>query len=292
MRNPELKIPESVLRLPRFPEKEIFRVVCEAVSDGALKSIANCDYGHEYSENLEVLVKIRNEENWGAPLEWGPREVLQLYRWAEYGKEYLPLSEHEFHLGRMFACGALRHIRDKSENSSPHSVDVSGPMLESCLIVGGSFLPLLRSDMLDELERTKPWEEHTLFWIFALLASCVLDSQFDDGPMTEDLGNWLVEVSDESLGWFEAVSPGAETFLDIRFETIHPEKWKRLASYILASDLHSEKTRDYLKKVVVSKAKNSNYRDFLKEMGWKYRLRFYASYTAKLLWRVIRGKSP
>jgi len=35
MRNPELNIPESVLRLPRFPEKEIFRVACDAVSDVA-----------------------------------------------------------------------------------------------------------------------------------------------------------------------------------------------------------------------------------------------------------------
>ncbi|MCC2672614.1 MAG: hypothetical protein K0Q72_5086 [Armatimonadetes bacterium] len=84
------------------------------VDDVILRTIAEADYGYQVPQNLAALRAIQDTGKVPRPLEWEPREVLQLTHWEEPG----PNDRHA-HLRRAFACAILLRAGGDAE-SQPH----------------------------------------------------------------------------------------------------------------------------------------------------------------------------
>lgn len=55
----------------------------EVIVEDDLRVIAECDYGMDCEENLELLRAIHRTGSVPDPLEWNPKEVCELTRWEE-----------------------------------------------------------------------------------------------------------------------------------------------------------------------------------------------------------------
>ncbi|MEZ4712069.1 MAG: CPCC family cysteine-rich protein [Caldilineaceae bacterium] len=111
------------------------------VHDGLLRSIAEADYGMNVEEHLAALRQIHAGKIL-VPIEWEPREVLELVRWSQPdgpngrwdGKD----AGRDGHLQRAFACTALLHIANEPENSGR----LMGSEKDSIIQLIGSILAL------------------------------------------------------------------------------------------------------------------------------------------------------
>lgn len=83
-----------------------------ALDDHDLQAIAEADHGRDADAHLAALRRLMREGTL-APLEWRPREVLELTRWDEPPHD--PIRERA-HWRRAFACAALLRAYGEPEN--------------------------------------------------------------------------------------------------------------------------------------------------------------------------------
>lgn len=93
------------------------RLAAEAVDDSMLREIAEADYGQDAAEHLKQLRAIKNGAVL-APMEWVPKEVLELIRWSEpEDPSWTPgATGQRGHRMRLFACAALLRAAAEPEN--------------------------------------------------------------------------------------------------------------------------------------------------------------------------------
>ena len=72
-----------------------------------LEEIARKDYGHDVEEHLGVLRRIAHEGHVPLPIQWHPKEVLQLASHEEPRGELSPAAIGRIGWRRAFACAAL-----------------------------------------------------------------------------------------------------------------------------------------------------------------------------------------
>jgi hypothetical protein len=87
------------------------------VDDSMLREIAAADYGMDVEEHLEQLRAIKNGKV-PTPMEWEPKEVLELIRWSEpEDATWSPGSTgRRGHWMRLFSCAALLRAAAEPEN--------------------------------------------------------------------------------------------------------------------------------------------------------------------------------
>jgi hypothetical protein len=84
--------------------------LCARMTDDMLEEIARADYGMDYDAHLAALKSLRAREPAVGQMAWEPKEVLELFRWSEFGDDRSGRTvrqEAEFHLMRAFCCTLL-----------------------------------------------------------------------------------------------------------------------------------------------------------------------------------------
>ncbi|QYK53727.1 MAG: hypothetical protein KF824_02275 [Fimbriimonadaceae bacterium] len=268
---PELVIPQVLADRYGSGEGGLLEQVCPLVTNKMLKVISNSDYGHDAKEHYEAIKAIRDGQNWDKPLTWVPNEVLSLYRWSTFESQKEIKSESEYHITRLFACCAMGRIGDKNENYLQTSPDLLEPMVDSAIFLKGEFLEKLKLEIIAVLRESKPWDNHAMFWIFGLLALSVLGEGKAIENEPQIIGDWLNEVNEESLEWFSSYTgKDPKTFLDINFETIHPDRWAKLAKRMIAKGVLEGNALAYIQAVSEHRPwRNYKATSHLLSPGWR-----------------------
>ena len=97
----------------------LLRLVGRRVDDFMLREIAVADYGEDADANEAALRRIRDHLEFSVPLDWVPKEVLELTRWSEpdapnYRGGAKGLRGHWI---RAFACAALLRAGAEPSNA-------------------------------------------------------------------------------------------------------------------------------------------------------------------------------
>jgi hypothetical protein len=110
-------LPLNCLELSDLP---LLALIFEHVDDSMLAEIAICDYGDDVEIHLAALHQIR-ANNIPRPMQWHPREVLELTLWTEW--DSLSAQDGAIstrnHWMRLFACTVLIWASLEPENYSP-----------------------------------------------------------------------------------------------------------------------------------------------------------------------------
>lgn len=88
--------------------EDLFNMVCHQVDASMLEVIARADYGSSVEEHLAALNAIKAGKE-PSPLEWEPKEVLELTRWSEpeYAITKSECRGARGHWMRLFSCAIL-----------------------------------------------------------------------------------------------------------------------------------------------------------------------------------------
>jgi hypothetical protein len=97
--------------------EELLHLVFKQVDDSMLREIAEADYGMDADAHLKALSAIKTG-NVPAPMEWEPKEVLELVRWSEpEDPTWKPGSVGaRGHWMRLFSCAVLVRAAAEPEN--------------------------------------------------------------------------------------------------------------------------------------------------------------------------------
>lgn len=97
------------MTLPNRDADDLLGVLRRQIDDDMLWEIAGADYGNDAEQHHAALLPIRDDGVIALPLQWEPREVLELIRWSEPDDpQWRPGgSGWRGHLMRAFSCAAL-----------------------------------------------------------------------------------------------------------------------------------------------------------------------------------------
>jgi hypothetical protein len=74
----------AALLAPFDPERdELLRLLSRRIDDGMLREIAEGDYREEADAHEAALRRIRDQGEIPVPIDWVPKEVLELTRWSQ-----------------------------------------------------------------------------------------------------------------------------------------------------------------------------------------------------------------
>jgi len=160
------------------------------ITPRSLDRIAGADYGSNHRKHLDGLTELRDTGRFAPPLDWYPREVLELTRWSR--------GDKTDHVARAFACAVLALDWPAPETAQACDLgDVVAPLVESAWALG-----------LDEpLEAHLAWlaevvpDAEPLGWaVLALILT--LARRAPDDPRLPDLIAVLDEAAaDPDLPW-------------------------------------------------------------------------------------------
>jgi hypothetical protein len=99
----------------------LLKKIAPHIDDAILANIAACDYGNDVPQHLATLLAIRDTGQVPAPLNWEPREVLELTRWSEpdaidRSLRWSELPNQRGHWGRAFSCAVLLRAYGDAES--------------------------------------------------------------------------------------------------------------------------------------------------------------------------------
>lgn len=171
------------------------------VDDAMLIETAGADYGVEVDLHLEQLLKIRDKQAILAPMDWYPREVLNLTQWNEpaKGDKHSRISEAIVrpHVVRAFVCAVLTRANAEPLNCQGFDEEVSNiaGLLDS--------LPLLDTSIQAEALRFFAWRVQILpefdsespFWLIGLLVLLLRTR----APLTSAQLNELIAWIDQDV---------------------------------------------------------------------------------------------
>jgi hypothetical protein len=104
--------------------RPLLDLIFDRVDDSMLAEIAICDYGDDVEIHLAALHQIR-ANNIPMPMQWHPREVLELTRWTEWDSlnaQDGAISTRN-HWMRLFACTVLIWASLEPENDLDRGED-------------------------------------------------------------------------------------------------------------------------------------------------------------------------
>ena len=181
----------SQLGWPRDPGA-LFDWLRARLDEPALASIAAADHEQDRREHLAVLLDIWRTGRVPVPLEWCPREVLELRRWDEG-----LAVDHE---ARAFCCtlSCLAEIGDESQSQGGIE-DTLAVLVESCAELGGEALARLPGLLVVLIDRGgEPGDGERAFALLALLLVAV---RLDAGDARlEALAARLLQLDVELVG--------------------------------------------------------------------------------------------
>lgn len=148
----------------------LVQLVRQGVDDEQLQKMARCDYAQDVEEHLNALRRIKAGDI-PAPMEWHPREVLELTRWTE-PDNYPPEAESQKvrdHWIRLFACTILIHADVNPKNFEAYhwgDNETTIQLIESAVRLGTEALEAALQFLCWGLQQEQLYEDES--WYFAL----------------------------------------------------------------------------------------------------------------------------
>ncbi len=217
---------------------KLLAAIAGEVSDSMLKEMATADYGQSPERHLEGLVGIRDRRLIPDPLEWHPREVLELIRWSQpEDPAWSPGSTgRRGHVMRAFSCTALlisgglpRGRRDVMGDNQ-----TLAQLIESVIELGLQFGPPTVELVLWRLTEGERDPEEDAFFAFgaAILLAHGAPPGLNARAWT-DLSSWVVEAE-----WLARQvsfrNEGGPWLLGVTNYNLRHALWKSLAQRFLA----------------------------------------------------------
>jgi hypothetical protein len=227
----------------------LMQVLSERIDDGMLQEIASADYKMGYEGHLAALTVIRARDVPKGRMAWEPQEVLELFRWSEFGDNRSGRRDRpaeDFHIMRAFCCVAILTAYADPENYEYFEGNNSTliQLLDSLEMVGIDaksytvpFLAWLLCCLPDN-------EDERAFFILGLVWALVRSRRVDDeATVTSALIDCVFacekSVRDEWGNGFGRMPNRwlfGTTFFNARFE-----KWERLGARLV---IEAEAVRD------------------------------------------------
>lgn len=222
--------PEAALEpfrtLADWPERDsraLLHCIRALATPDILKTIASADYGSDYSKHLQALTEIQSTGSFPPPLDWYPREVLELTRW---GRGEL---SRDGHIARALSCAVLAIDAALPDCRQAGQIcDVLAPLISSALALGFD----------KELELFLVWLcEHLEYeseYVWALLALVLVAARrAPDDPRLPALIEQLEQI--ESLSHPER--PKAGWLFRTTLSKGHEQLWRGLIAELLGPTL-------------------------------------------------------
>jgi hypothetical protein len=220
----------------------LLRCIAPRIGLDMLHNIAAADYGSDADAHFAALRKIRDGGPVDVPLEWIPKEVLELRRWSEPDAEDRALRQEELsgldgHWVRAFSCAVLLRAYENPEDGQSATLI---QLVESL----GNLTPDLARHAVASLSWLLPrvsrqWGERNYVGL-ALLFLAVKPEVDVEKEVLEELAEWLI-ADEEEL--FEVFGYGLGR---------HPEIWQLR----LAHNLYDRKWIAQAKALVASSGSN------------------------------------
>lgn len=171
----------------------LFDLLRERIDNSMLREIAGNDVPFRTDANLKALIPIRRTGKIPAPLEWEPKEVLELTKWTE--PDDLELNDEvdhdpvRGHIIRAFACAALLKAGADPENDGrlPGEIDTLVQLLSSALV--------LERDVQNATARLIAWR----------LAKHRKDRNDEENPPFFELALFLLALFSGDPPWIESI---------------------------------------------------------------------------------------
>jgi hypothetical protein len=240
------------------PERlALLRLLSAEIDDSMVNEIAEADYGYAADKHLAPLRKIRDDCEIPAPLEWEPREVLELIRWSEPDDPtWKPGGVgRRGHLMRAFCCTALliagadERNRDWIEGENSTLVQ----LLDSLSSIGTPFQAAGLSLIAWRLDHIAADEEERPFFLLATLVLALRATNQLDEEIALELSNLVVdhERAIRESDW--AVLPEAANrwLLGLTHFDLKHERWERIGDEInaYAQRIQAGEARDKLTEI-------------------------------------------
>ena len=149
-------------RLPslhRPPGLALFGWLERELGDAERAAIAAADYGEMATENRAAIDGILAAGRVPAPLEWVPKEVLELTRWLEPRADHTAQSLAVMHRQRLFATAALLQSLGDDLLGQEATPETLGAFVESAITLGPAVRSLALVFLVDVLLAIKSYLE-------------------------------------------------------------------------------------------------------------------------------------
>lgn len=234
--------------------------ICSHVTDDMLGEIALADYGMDFDAHLKALKKLRARELSKTRMAWEPKEVLELFRWSEWGDDrtgQASRSEVDFHLMRAFCCGLILEAYATPANHE----DFSGinqtiiQLLDSTSVIGPVHAAGLSDFLCWLIPQVPSFEEERAFYGLALVWALLRA-----GEIAEPQARFIISVIDACEAefrlllkvWPESFGKPHDRWLLgwTHFDLCH-EKWLDLSIDLatLAQTVRDDDLRDRLQRL-------------------------------------------
>jgi hypothetical protein len=222
-----------------------------------LREIASADYGIDADAHLDALRRIRD---WGevlAPMNWEPKDVLELIRWSEPDDPgWRPGGTGiRGHIMRAFACAALLRAAAEPVNDGYFDGEnqTIAQLLASALMLGHEVQEAASRFLVWRVAQLKAYEDRPFFAFALLLLAVVLNGdRFSEGTLAY-LADWAVAEEAREREAVAGCLPdhGEQWLLGLTFHDQRHDVWRFLARRLVveASKLRSEEVRAKLKDV-------------------------------------------
>jgi hypothetical protein len=210
--------------------------------DGSmLEEIAEADYGMDFEAHLEALNAIHATGEIPDPLNWEPREVLELIRWSEPDDPaWKPGSTGERgHLLRAFCCtvllmaGGVPHNRDYFYAENETLIQLVASVLALGEEASRAALQLLCWRKLG-----LPWDndDSPFFALGILLLVASLPQWASNDELLNELGEWVIaEETRLRFDYGHVLTPSSEAWLfGLTFHNLKRDTWEAVALHVLS----------------------------------------------------------
>jgi hypothetical protein len=229
-----------IAAFPPSPDA-LLTTAASLITDSMLQEISQADYGRSTHAHLAQLRSIRDASLLPSPMEWEPREVLQLIRWSQpEDPTWKPGSTGERgHIMRAFSCATLLRAAPDPANEGEFRGENATliQLIDSALYLGRGLPAAAASFLAWRAPLMPPDDTERPFFAFGLLALSLLVSPGALSPPDVDALVAFVEHTEALVRQNEyadvpATSNGS--FLSLTSFDLRHSAWRALAAQLIS----------------------------------------------------------
>ena len=207
--------------------------LADEIDSAHLRAIAEADYGYDANDHYAALDGIRSQLSVPKPLEWVPREVLELIRWSRpENPGWKPgLTGPPGHLIRAFSCSALLSAGwdEESRDFITDENQTLAALVESLGVLGVDYERAGLSSLGWRVQNPlKEWEDEPFFW-FSLLILALRVFGNAEPDLVSEFANMVLasEQSVRDADWHVLPEVSEPWLLGLTFFDLNHYLWKR-----------------------------------------------------------------